>query len=124
MVRGVADLVERLRESGLAEPGLPPETAAREAAGGENVFAETNKEYLQVSLEAVAGKQADAFLIFASSKEPGTKLAQFLFTTFPNMQASKDRRVIVTDYMFTTPGWRNAQTIEDVARQLHPDAFK
>lgn len=29
MMRGVADLVERLRESGLAEPGLPPETAAR-----------------------------------------------------------------------------------------------
>ncbi len=29
MTRGIADLVERLREAGLAEPGLPPATAAR-----------------------------------------------------------------------------------------------
>lgn len=29
MMRGVADLVERLREAELAEPELPPETAAR-----------------------------------------------------------------------------------------------
>lgn len=29
MMRGVAALVERLRAAGLAEPGLPPETAAR-----------------------------------------------------------------------------------------------
>ncbi|MGH4026049.1 MAG: TetR/AcrR family transcriptional regulator [Pseudonocardiaceae bacterium] len=29
MMRGVADLVERLRAAGRAEPGLPPDTAAR-----------------------------------------------------------------------------------------------
>lgn len=29
MMCGVADLVERLRQAGLAEPGLPPDTAAR-----------------------------------------------------------------------------------------------
>jgi iron complex transport system substrate-binding protein len=40
------------------------------------------------------------------------------------MQASTDRRYAVTDYTFTAPGWRNAQTVEDLARQLHPDAFK
>jgi len=100
-----------------------------EAAGGENVFADTNKYTFDASLETVASKQVDAFLIFASSDEPtdapdGTKEAQFLFSAFPNMQASKDRRAIVTDYTYTAPGWRTAQTVEDFARQLHPDAFK
>ncbi|MGH3872186.1 MAG: ABC transporter substrate-binding protein [Pseudonocardiaceae bacterium] len=99
-----------------------------QAAGGENVFAETKKYTFEASLEAVAAKQVDVFLVFADSKEAtgtldGTKEEQFLFATFPNMQASKDRRAIVTDYAFTTPGWRTAQTVEDFARQLHPDAF-
>jgi iron complex transport system substrate-binding protein len=100
-----------------------------EAAGGENVFADTNKYTVEASLETVASRQVDAFLIFADSEEPtntpdGTKEAQFLFSTFPNMQASKDRRVIVTDYTFISPGWRTAQTVEDIARQLHPEVFK
>ncbi len=104
-------------------------TQILEAAGGENVFSEPNKAFFEASLEAVAGKQADAFVIFADYKDAtdtldGTQEAQFLFTTFPNMQASKDRRFAVTDYTFTSPGWRNAQTVEDIARQLHPDAFQ
>jgi iron complex transport system substrate-binding protein len=99
-----------------------------EAAGGENVFAD-QKRFFTASLEAVAAKQADVFVIYAYSKDAtdtldGTKEAQFLFTTFPNMQTSKDRRVIVSDYMFTSSGWRNARTVEDFARQLHPDVFK
>lgn len=100
-----------------------------EAAGGENVFAEPNEYTIEVSLETVAAKETDAFLIFANYEEPtdtpdGTKEAQFLFDTFPNMQASKDRRVVVTDYTYTAPGWRIAQTVEDFARQLHPEAFR
>ncbi len=100
-----------------------------EAAGGENVFAEPNKAFFQASLETVAGKEADAFVIFADYEEAtdtldGIKEAQFLFETFPNMQASKDRRVVVTDFTFTSPGWRLAQTVEDFAQGLHPDAFK
>lgn len=58
-----------------------------EIAGGENVFAEPNEYTIEVSLETVAAKEADAFLIFANSEEPtdtpdGTKEAQFLFDTF------------------------------------------
>jgi ABC-type Fe3+-hydroxamate transport system substrate-binding protein len=91
------------------------------------VFADRDP-FFEASLEAVAGKQADAFLIYANAKEAtdaldGTHEEQFLFTTFPNTKASKDHRVIVTDYTFTAPGWRLAQTVEDFAHQLHPKAF-
>lgn len=104
-------------------------TQILEAVGGENMFAEASGYDLQASLETVAGKQADAFVVFADYEDAtdtldGTAEAQFLFSTFPNMPASKDRRVAVTDFTFTSPGWRVAQTVEDIARQLHPDAFK
>jgi iron complex transport system substrate-binding protein len=94
-----------------------------EAAGGQNVFAD-QEPFFQASLEAVASKQVDTYLLLANSKEDATDQQQFLFSTFPNMQASKDRRVIVIDQMFVSPGWRNADTVENLARQLHPDAFK
>ncbi|MGH3927503.1 MAG: hypothetical protein ACRDTJ_00445 [Pseudonocardiaceae bacterium] len=40
------------------------------------------------------------------------------------MKASQDRRFAVTDYVFTSPGWRVAQTVEDLARHLHPEALQ
>lgn len=99
-----------------------------EAAGGENVFAGP-EAYLQAPLEEVAARDPDVFLIFADSEEPTAQLdgsdeAQFLFETFPNMTASRDRRVVVTDWLYTNPGWRVAQTVEDLARQFHPEAFE
>ena len=99
-----------------------------DAAGGENVFADRDP-FFEASLEAVAAKDADAFLIFADYEEAtdkldATKESEFLFTTFPGMQASRDRRVAVTDYVYTSPGWRVAQTVEDIARQLHPEVFE
>lgn len=99
-----------------------------DAAGGANVFADRDP-FFEASLEAVAAKEADAFLIFADYEEAtdkldGTKESEFLFATFPGMQASRDRRVAVTDYVYTSPGWRVAQTVEDIARQLHPEVFE
>ena len=99
-----------------------------DAAGGENVFTDRDP-FFEASLEAVAAQEADAFLIFADYEEAtdkldATKESEFLFTTFPGMQASRDRRVAVTDYVYTSPGWRVAQTVEDIARQLHPEVFE
>ncbi|MGH8931886.1 MAG: ABC transporter substrate-binding protein [Egibacteraceae bacterium] len=98
-----------------------------EAAGGENVFAEA-EAYFQAPLEEVAATDPDVFLIWADSEEATPRLdgsdeATFLFETFPNLVASRDRRVVVTDWVYTNPGWRVAQTVEDLARQFHPEAF-
>ncbi len=79
---------------------------------GENVFAD-RESFFQAGLEAVAAEDVDA-----------TKEADFLFETFPNLDASRDRRFAVTTYELTAHGWRNAQTVEDLARQLHPEAFE
>ncbi|MGH8931885.1 MAG: ABC transporter substrate-binding protein [Egibacteraceae bacterium] len=97
-------------------------------AGAENVFADQAESTAEVSLEEVAVTNPEAFIILGNYEEPTAELnvtteATFLLETFPNMTATKDRRVIATDYVYTTPGWRSAQTAEDLARQLHPEVF-
>ncbi len=99
-----------------------------EAAGGANLFSEEGL-YFQASLEAVAEEDPEAFVIFGDLAGPNgeleaTEASDFLFETFPNMRASQDRRVVLTAFVYTAPGWRNAQTVEDLARQLHPEAFE
>ncbi|MGH3898909.1 MAG: ABC transporter substrate-binding protein [Pseudonocardiaceae bacterium] len=97
-------------------------------AGADNVFADQTTNTAQLSLEGVAATNPDVFIVLGNYEEPTAELdvtaeQRFLFETFPNMTATKDRRVIATDYAYTSPGWRSAQTAEDLARQLHPDAF-
>lgn len=98
-----------------------------QSAGGDNVFADEG-QFFETSLESVAARPADAFVIFADHTKAMMRLdatdqTRFLFGQFPNMPASKSRRVAVTDYTFTATGWRTAQTVEKIARQLHPGAF-
>lgn len=98
-------------------------------AGGQNVFGDLPEIYPDVSREGVAVKDIDAYVIYADfNAEPTDKLnvtdeATFLFETFPHSEATKNRRYVATDYVFTAGGWRHAQTVEDLARQLYPDAF-
>ncbi|MGH3611736.1 MAG: ABC transporter substrate-binding protein [Pseudonocardia sp.] len=107
--------------------GLGINTELLEAAGGVNAF-DAEGLFFEASLEVVGAKSADAFVIFADTTTPAGELdaslqAEFLFRTFPDMPASQERRVAVTAYERTVPGWRIAQTVEDLARQLHPEAF-
>ncbi|MGF1662353.1 MAG: ABC transporter substrate-binding protein [Kineosporiaceae bacterium] len=99
-----------------------------QAAGGRNLFPDDGL-YFEASREAVAAQRAEAFVVFAEATDPDGELdpepaASFLTEAFPEMPASADRRIAVTSYEFTAPGWRSAQTVEDLARQLHPDAFE
>jgi ABC-type Fe3+-hydroxamate transport system substrate-binding protein len=97
-----------------------------------NVFGD-QKSYPQPGREAVATRPADVFLILgnasSNSEAPrsgaaGTTDAQFLFTTFPNMPASRSQRVIVLPDLAAEPGsWRNADFVTALARYLHPNAF-
>ncbi|MGH8931883.1 MAG: ABC transporter substrate-binding protein [Egibacteraceae bacterium] len=98
-----------------------------EAAGGENVFADVDDGYFQAPLEEVAATDPDVYLIFPDSSEPTAQLdasdeAAFLYERFPNAPVSSARRIVVTDYLYTY-SWRVAQTVEDLARAFHPEAF-
>lgn len=58
--------------------------------------------------------ELDAFLFERLEERPVAKQEQFLFITFPNMRASKDRGVIVTYFLLVEPKWCNAQTVADL----------
>ena len=97
-------------------------------AGGKNVFGDTGggrRGFMDVSLEKVAATDPAVFLVGASPNDDtdADASADYLFRTFPDMKASKDRKVVLTYDTANTPGWRFVDVIEDLARTLHPDAF-
>ncbi|ATE55228.1 hypothetical protein CNX65_19670 [Actinosynnema pretiosum] len=97
-------------------------------AGGVNVFGDTGggrRGFLDVSQERVAATDPAVFLIGASpnADEDLAAKTDYLYRTFPQLRASRDRRVALTYDTANTPGWRFADVVEDLARTLHPDAF-
>jgi ABC-type Fe3+-siderophore transport system permease subunit len=93
-----------------------------QAPGGEKVFADS-EVFPPVSPEAVAGKQIALLVLLVNSEASSTQAKPFLFIAFPNMKAGKDRRAIAIDQRCVAPGWRHAQTVKDLTRQLHPEVF-
>ncbi len=93
-----------------------------ELAGGQNVLAD-QPQFFPANDEAIAALDIDAFLVFpAYSPE-----VERLFERYPNLDASRDRRSVTTNYVLTGGGvagaWRIADAVEQLARQLHPEAF-
>jgi iron complex transport system substrate-binding protein len=85
-------------------------------AGGQNVYDRGDVDYIQISAEEFASNDVDAFLV--SNEEVG----KFLITTFPNLTASQNNHaIIVPNYR---DGVRLADGVEELARVLHPEAFR
>ena len=98
------------------------------AAGGQNVFATQASDFPEVTAEAIAAANSDAF--FWSDfgplgapylpKEP----LQFLFTTFPSTDAAKSQRGGAVIGAGLYPSIRMAEAVEALAKLMHPEAFK
>ena len=97
-------------------------------AGGANVFAGQSEVYLQVSKEAFAVKNPAIFAVLdyeGSNNAPDEiERANFLFKTFPNMPASKDKRWVAVPGSAFAAGIRIPEAIETMAKAFHPEAFK
>ena len=97
-------------------------------AGGENVFADETDVYLQVSKEVFAVKTPQIFAVLDYEGAAGVPdeiaRANFLFTTFPNMRASKDKRWVPVSGAAFAAGIRIPNAFEAMAKASHPEAFK
>ncbi len=97
-------------------------------AGGTNVFADQTDTYLQVSKEAFAVKSPAIFAVLDYEGAPEVpdeaKRAEFLFTTFPNMPASRDKRWVAVPGSAFAASIRIPEAIEVMAKAFHPEAFK
>jgi iron complex transport system substrate-binding protein len=93
-------------------------------AGGRNVFADEPGTDAEVSREQVVQANPEVFVV--DNYQPGPSAEQkrdFLFKTFPTTDAAKNRSWVTIDNIEAAPGIRNADTVEVLARALHPEAF-
>jgi len=86
---------------------------------------DSQQDWPQVSLEEVAHLQPD-FLVFADSHSDSASPAVDVLATLPGwsiINAVGNRRFAVISDAVNRPAPRIVSAIEDLARQLHPDAF-
>jgi iron complex transport system substrate-binding protein len=87
---------------------------------------DSDKDWPQVSLEEVARLQPD-FLVFADSHSEATPSTVETLATLPGwsiLEAVSKRRYAVISDAVNRPAPRIVAAIEELARQLHPDAFR
>jgi iron complex transport system substrate-binding protein len=93
-----------------------------ELAGGVNVFEDVTSSYAEVSLEEVITRDIEVILVPDYDGAAQTR-ADFLKTTFPEVAAVQNNRVLVIPYSFINPGIENIQGVQALAQYFYPDVF-
>ncbi|WP_176080864.1 ABC transporter substrate-binding protein [Paraburkholderia tropica] len=100
-------------------------TALIRAAGGRNVMDDVAQSWTQVSWESVVARDPQVIVIVDYGAVTAAQKEAFLLSSpaLANVAAIRARRFVVVAYDAATPGVRNAQAVETIARGLHPEAF-
>jgi len=100
-------------------------TALIDAAGGRNVMDDVRQSWAQVNWESVVARDPQAIVIVDYGAVSAAQKIRFLTGNplLADVDAVRARRFIVVPYDAATPGVRNAEAVETIARGLHPEAF-
>lgn len=99
-------------------------TGLIELAGGRSVTAEVNEAWPRLSDEAALASQPDA-IIMLTGDSMGESANTHVAPALKNSPALKSGRVhLISGDLLTRPGPRLIDGLEQMARALHPDAFK
>ena len=100
-------------------------TALIEAAGGRNVMDDIAQSWTRVSWESVVERNPQAIVIVDYGAITAEQKIAFLLSqpALRQVDAIRTRRFIVIPYDEATPGIRNVQATEAIARGLYPKAF-
>lgn len=98
-------------------------------SGAVNVFEDLGDSYGQVSIEEVATREIDVFVVpdygpdytYAPSAE---ERGEWLIETFPETEAAKNRRVVILPYQNFNPSAQNAEGVLALASGFYPEAFE
>jgi cobalamin transport system substrate-binding protein len=91
-------------------------------AGGVNII-DSPKKLIPFGLEALMQAQPQVYII---QQGPMNRSPEDIYTRpyFQELRAVKERRVLVVEEsLFSRPGPRSAEAVEQLARFLHPDAW-
>lgn len=113
------------KEAFTASAGLTTDIIS--LAGGENVFAGEEKNWMSVSFEDVVSKNPDYIIVMDyKDSDPLEQKLNFLKThpALKELDAVKNDRIFTLGLSDVLAGPRNVAAIEKIARELHPEAFK
>lgn len=91
-------------------------------AGGETVFPDEPKNSAQVSPEVTVALKPEVIFVLEYGT-PFDQMRDYLRTTFPNIPAVQNDRIVLVDAGIFPPGYRNVEAVEVFAKALHPEAF-
>jgi iron complex transport system substrate-binding protein len=89
-------------------------------AGGENVFADSADSYLELSVEEVATRDTDMFIVVDYGDGATEQKVNFLKQTFTN----SDVPVVTFPYALMNTSIQNAAGVREMAKLFYPDAFE
>ncbi|OLP42397.1 ABC transporter substrate-binding protein [Rhizobium oryziradicis] len=103
--------------------GIP--TAMIEAAGGINIMDDVQKSWTEVSWEPVIERNPQVIIIVNYGNVTAQQKIDFMMQNpaFKNIDAVKNKRFIVLDYVEATPGPRNIDAIARLAAAFHPQSL-
>lgn len=100
--------------------GIP--TAMIEAAGGVNILDDVEKSWTEVSWEPVIEKNPEVIIIVNYGEVTAEQKIAFMKNNpaFKNVDAVRNDRFVVLEYVEATPGPRNIDAIGRLAKAFHP----
>ncbi|HTV03338.1 MAG TPA: helical backbone metal receptor [Luteitalea sp.] len=94
-----------------------------DVAGADNVFADIERESVQVSTELLLARKPEVIVELEGQPRPTENPSPWL--TLPGLPAVKSNRILTMQgEMFVVPGPRLGEAAEALAKALHPDAFR
>ena len=93
-----------------------------ERAGGTNVFADAD-DYAEVSVEEVAAADAQAYVVMQFLPVTAQERIAGIEAVAPNSEGVQEQRYVVVPAVALHPGIRNIDSVEIIAKTLHPEAF-
>jgi iron complex transport system substrate-binding protein len=97
-----------------------------DAAGGRNVYGGEKDSLVSASREDFAIRPIDCYVVIDVVQVPSLradKTAAWLFATFPETSASKQKRYVGVSSEKMNLGHRTIEAVEEMARAFHPEAF-
>lgn len=128
----VKDIPEQERPTVFRVMGLdPPATIGGESfqtdeywiAGGKNIFADTDKNYFQLDLETLLKLDPDIIVICGEDEEEAKARVKNQEGWEGLTAVKADRIVVISCDLICRPSPRIGQTIEQLAREFHPERF-
>lgn len=100
--------------------GIP--TAMIEAAGGVNILDDVEKSWTEVSWEPVIARNPEVVIVVNYGEVTAEQKIAFMKNNpaFSQIDAVKNDRFVVLDYVEATPGPRNIDAIARLAKAFHP----